>query len=165
MPNWIGKRMIALKLRGLPEKDMPAIVNKYVEEILIPAQHPGIIAKLQAHLDKGDQVIIASAGYSPYIKEFARRLGITHIAATDLKIKRGLYSGRFDGLNCYGKNKIIKLKNLLELSEINKADSHVYSDDLSDKPLFDLVNHKHLVISERQNKTEVPDGYQVLRLF
>ncbi len=58
------------------------------------------------------------------------------------------YTGKYDGLNCYGSEKVSRLKNEYPEVEIEQF----YSDSRSDSPLADLADEAYLVIGDRLEK-------------
>jgi HAD superfamily hydrolase (TIGR01490 family) len=164
LPNWLGKRLQLLKLRGLSEATVAPLIDRYVQEVLVPAQHPATLDRLRQHREAGTDVVILSAGYTPYIRRFAETIGGITVIATDLATRSGSYTGRIRGLNCYRSNKVRKLREQVDLGDYDLANSHVYSDELRDKPIFDLVGRKHLVIRAGAEPPTLPHGYDLFQL-
>ena len=62
-----------------------------------------------------------------------------------------------DGNNCKGYEKVNRLKEVLseENIEVDFANSYMFSDSLSDKPLFDLVGKPYLINYNKKNQIEI----------
>jgi len=70
------------------------------------------IKKLQA---AGAEVVIVSASAGDWIKAWANSLGVALIA-TNLEVKNDIVTGKINGRNCYGEEKIRRITNIYELS-------------------------------------------------
>ena len=81
--------------------------------------------------------IIISA--SPYflLKPICEKLGIKNLIASNVD----KYTGKYSGLNCYGKEKVERLKKEIPNTIINEF----YSDSFSDEPLAELAKKSYIV--------------------
>lgn len=90
---------------------------------------------------KEDDVII-SASPEFLLKPVCRRLNINHLIASRVN----LHDGKYTGLNCYGEEKVLRLKK--EMGNV-KYD-YFYSDSLSDTPLAELAEvGSYIVIGDK----------------
>ena len=85
---------------------------------------------------KEDDIII-SASPTFLLEPICKELDITHLLASEVDEK----TGKYDGLNCYGKEKVERLKKYAEGFHIDEF----YSDSYSDSPLADLADKAYLV--------------------
>lgn len=69
------------------------------------------------------------------------------MVATELETLEGKFTGKMLGKDCMRKHKVTKMKKMLDLSAYDLKNSFVYSDSLSDRPLFNLVGNKMFVLS------------------
>lgn len=81
--------------------------------------------------------IIISA--SPYflLKPICEKLGIKNLIASNVD----KHTGKYSGLNCYGKEKVERLKKEIPGTIINEF----YSDSFSDEPLAQLAKKSYIV--------------------
>lgn len=138
------------KLKGLSKIKVENLAKNYVNDILKPNENKNIIEKMLWHKNQGHCVIIVSGGFSVYIDEFAKLYNIDKIIATNLEVIDDKFSGKIDGIDCMGINKVKKLKESINLDEFDLVNSFVYSDSLSDIPLFSLVGNP-VVVNFGQN--------------
>lgn len=87
---------------------------------------------------RSDDVII-SASPEFLLRPICKRLGIKHLIASRVNPIDGTY----DGLNCYGEEKVSRLYS--ELGDIKVE--HFYSDSLSDTPLARLAESDSYIVS------------------
>lgn len=99
------------------------------------------IKKWYLENQKEDDVII-SASPEFLLKPICERLGIKHLIASRVN----LHDGKYTGLNCYGKEKVVRLRN--EMGDVEY--DHFYSDSLSDTPLAKLAKKEsYIVLGEK----------------
>ena len=62
-----------------------------------------------------------------------------------------------DGFNCKGEEKVRRLKEVLkeEKIDVDFKESYMFSDSLSDKPLFDLVGKPYLINYKKNHDIEI----------
>lgn len=89
---------------------------------------------------KLDTDVVISASPEFLVRPIAKKLGVLNVIATEVDEK----SGRFCSENCYGEEKLRRLKeNKIFAEEIVEE---FYSDTYSDKPLADIAVSSYLVV-------------------
>lgn len=144
-------------LKGIRVSDIENIINEY-KYYLITCENRKVVEKINWHKKRGDFLVIASGGYSIYLEKYAKEKKIDKIIATDLEIKKGKFTGFIKGADCMGEEKVKKLMQTLNIEKYNLNDSYVYSDDLSDKLIFDLVGNRVFVSSKNIPKLVQQDS-------
>jgi len=91
------------------------------------------IKKLQ---DAGVEIIIVSASSENWLKKWcdAQQVGLI---ATRMEKKNGLITGKIEGLNCHGEEKLRRIHERFDLSEYSTI--YCYGDTKGDKPLLGLA--------------------------
>lgn len=135
------KRWQLKQLKGLNKQKLNKIAKEYVQNELLPKENKAIVDKMLWHKSQSHVVVIASGGFSEYIKEYAKIYDIEYVIATDLENIDDVITGKMDGLDCMGINKIDKLKSALNLDEFDLSKSFAYSDHISDIPLLSFVGN------------------------
>lgn len=101
---------------------------------------PDVMRLLRQHQADGADCYIISASIEEWIEPWSKGNGIKGIAATKVKVdNNGRLTGRFDGENCLGKEKVSRLETMLP--DYQKHETWAYGDSKSDRPLLDAVNH------------------------
>lgn len=85
--------------------------------------------------EEGDIVISASPEF--LLKPICDRLGIRHLIASRVDPK----TGRYEGLNCWGPEKVVRLRQELGHTHCDKF----FSDSYSDQPLADIADEAFLI--------------------
>jgi phosphatidylglycerophosphatase C len=91
------------------------------------------------------RVILVTASIECYVTPVAQALGIKEVICTKLeRSKTGRYTGKIDGENCYGEEKVKRLK--LYLGDLpGESLIEAYSDHHSDFPLLNYSDHGYLI--------------------
>ena len=114
--------------------DMEQLTEQYTEDRM---NHIKDWYKEQQKAD--DMIISASPAF--LIESFCRRLHIKYVLASPVNI----HTGRYDGLNCHGKEKVRRLNEAYPGTAIDSF----YSDSYSDQPLADLSKKAYIVKGNR----------------
>ena len=93
--------------------------------------------KIKKWYKKEDTDIIISASPEFLLAPICKRLKINHLIGSKVDKKIGVY----EGLNCYGAEKVIRFRKQFKEDKIDKF----YSDSLSDSPLADISEQSFLV--------------------
>lgn len=93
------------------------------------------VQAIARHREQGHILIMASASFDCYIEKIARNLHFDKCVASKLEWSHyGTVTGELDGQNCYGIEKLFRIKEVLH----DREGLHIvaYSDHCSDKPLL-----------------------------
>lgn len=102
-------------LAGRPLGDVVEVSSSFADSHLRQAVRPEVVARLAEHLDRGHVVVVVSASPSLYVARVAEALGAHGAAATDLEVGTdNSLTGRYDGENCRGEEKLRKVRALLD---------------------------------------------------
>jgi len=91
------------------------------------------IKKLQ---EAGVEVVIVSASAENWLRNWCTTQGVS-LLATRLQQKNGKITGKIEGLNCHGEEKVRRVHEAYDLSEYSKI--FCYGDTKGDKPLLGLA--------------------------
>ena len=91
------------------------------------------IRKLQ---EAGVEVVIVSASAENWLRNWCLTQGVS-ILATRLQDNNGRITGKIEGQNCHGEEKVHRVHEAYDLSEYAKI--YCYGDTKGDKPLLGLA--------------------------
>jgi phosphatidylglycerophosphatase C len=94
---------------------------------------------IQKHLSNGHRVIVISASAENWLIKWCKGVGV-ELVATHLEVKNGFITGKISGKNCYGIEKVNRLKDYLKIEDF--TDIYAYGDSKGDIPMIELANHK-----------------------
>jgi phosphatidylglycerophosphatase C len=121
-------------LSGRDLGDVEAVSADFAAAHLRAHVRPEVVARLGAHLERGHVVVVVSASPSLYVARIAQSLGAHGTAATDLEVVDGALTGRYDGANCRGTEKLRKVGELLRSLGVGPTGS--------DRPLYAYGNSR-----------------------
>ncbi|MGH8604352.1 MAG: HAD family hydrolase [Gammaproteobacteria bacterium] len=149
-------------LAGVHLKDIEAISERFVEQLLEREINPRVSSALQEHLRQKHRVILATASFDLYITHLARKLGISEAVCTKAEVRAEKLTGRILGENCHG---LVKLKRLEEiLGERDWDDCVFYTDHHSDLPVLKKARRGYLVNPGTKTQRMLKDyNFQVLK--
>ena len=100
---------------------------------------PSALKAIHDHLQKGDRVIIITASAENWLSHWCSNMGV-ELISTQLEVKDGLLTGKILGANCYGMEKILRLKRYLRVEDYKEI--YAYGDSKGDLPMLELAGHK-----------------------
>ncbi len=130
-------------LCGEKVENITALAYKFVDRLIKNGMNSTGWKMLHRHQIKGDRIILATASFDIYVKILANRLGIDEIICTEAEITDGKFTGRIDGLNCFGDEKLRRVKQYL--GDIPMSSSIAYSDHISDFPMLEWAGKSYLI--------------------
>ena len=102
---------------------------------------PEALRCLEWHRSEGHRLVLLTASLLPCVEPWAEKTGFHTVIATLPEIKSGILTGRFEGNNCKGKEKIHRLDRALP--HWRDSISYGYGDSPSDRPLLSLCTHSY----------------------
>jgi HAD superfamily phosphoserine phosphatase-like hydrolase len=93
--------------------------------------------RIQWHKAQGHKVVIVSASIACWLKPGCDRNGL-ELIATKLEIKEGIVTGKLLTRNCYGIEKVNRVKEKYRLDDYETI--YAYGDSRGDKELLELAN-------------------------
>lgn len=123
-------------------KNIDKIVDKFWQK------HANGIKEWYAKQKQDDDVIV-SASLSFILKPIMETLNIKYWVATNFDTK----SGKIEGENCYGEQKIIEYSKMFEIKDLDAF----YSDSLSDLPIMEKAKKAYLVDGNKITETNTKE--------
>lgn len=138
--------------------------EKYLNETLLSNENVPVVRRMKRHKERGDKIVIVSAGYECYIGLYAKHYGIPDIVTTRLEEKKGALTGNILNKDCIGTEKVRRLCEAMDLSSFDMKKSYAYTDHISDIPLLELVGNRVVVSCGRNTDWSKAMGCELLRL-
>lgn len=107
--------------------------NKLMRHLKVAA-----VDRLKWHQRLGHEVVVVSASAELWLNGLCNALDVKLIA-TQLEVVDGVYSGRFEGKNCNGDEKVLRVQSCYNTSEY--AEIYAYGDSKEDLPMLMLATH------------------------
>jgi len=128
-------------LKGLTFQEIEHISNKVLLNIKRKYYRKSIIEELVKDKQNGYKTVLLSASIENYVSKIAEDLKFDTFIATRLNFNQNCFTGKFCTPNCKGIEKIKRLKEIEDFSQVNWKISKAYSDHHSDLPVLSLVGN------------------------
>ena len=115
------------------------MAENFATQIIPKMLRPQAIQRLKWHQIQGHQTIVISASPEIYLLPWAKAAGFDLVIATKLQIEGERFNGKFRGKNCYGQEKVQRLKAML--GDLNQYCLYVYGDSDGDRPLLEHATY------------------------
>ena len=144
-PNWKAKQQIFAHLfAGMRIEKFDALCRGFAEE----SQHllrPKGITLMHEALVAGAQVFIVSASIDNWVRPFfdIRNLKDVQVLGTQIEVEDGKLTGRFKSNNCYGKEKVHRIAEVLKSFERSEYEIEAFGDSRGDKEMLAFADKGH----------------------
>ncbi len=121
--------------RRVPENRRQEILCEFYDDAIRPRLLSAGVARLEWHRAQGHLTVMVSASVDSYLSLVAERLQFGHLLCTRTELEP---APRVSGPNCYGEEKVRRLRAEPWFGEVDWAASYAYSDHISDLPMLRL---------------------------
>jgi phosphatidylglycerophosphatase C len=133
-------------LDGLAAAELEAVGASYARRIRDAWLRPDTHARLERHRRLGHRIVLVSASLAPYLVPFGDLLEVDAVLCTRLEVDRaGRLTGRLDGSNCRGAEKVARLDAWLTEHGLAEAFVYAYGDSRGDRELLARADRGTLV--------------------
>jgi HAD superfamily hydrolase (TIGR01490 family) len=129
--------------KGTPLNEFNTVANDFCMHHLDAIIRRDAWEALEKHKKMGHTVCIVTATPESIIHSWCTYHGV-HCIGTLLGSDDGILNGKFASKNCYGKEKVTRIKQVYSLAGFNEI--HVYGDSRGDKELLSIATHKNFRI-------------------
>lgn len=152
-----NKKHLLLKLlKGIKKSTLDKLGREYCLKLQSNFLIHPVLRELIDAKKSGCLVFILSAGYTPYIRHFMPDF-VDKVIANEFEYKKDVFTGRIEGKDCIGEEKVIRL-----CSELNESDFLCagYSDSPSDIPFLNLCESKIIVSKSKSQEWPLVLGFK-----
>lgn len=142
--NFWEKNLRINSLKGLDVNDLDEVLDKFCDVLRSHIIKETWDALLEA-VEKNRNVIIISAGYGIYLREFFKVYPNISIIASELEVSNSSFTGRLSGLDCFGLEKVNRLSQIFSIDDLRPI--RVFSDSVTDLPILELADEAIVVSS------------------
>lgn len=135
--------MLATMIKGTNAAVFEELCKRYSMERVPQIVRENTKEIIEKHLTDGETLIIVSASPENWIRPWAMKNGFTGVIATKLEEKDGMLTGKFASRNCYGEEKVNRLKEFF--TDREQVFITAYGDSSGDKPMLNYANHGVLI--------------------
>jgi phosphatidylglycerophosphatase C len=135
----VKESLMTAFFRGVDEAGLRRRAATWAVRDLPRLVRPKALARVRWHLSRGHRVVLVSASLELFLEPWARAVGIRDVLATRLEVREGRLTGRLDGRNCYGEEKVTRLRALV--GDLDDVELYAYGDSRGDRELLAAARH------------------------
>lgn len=141
IPNYKAKQyMLSWFFKGIRKETFLKVANEYSLVHIDKIIRPKAIKKILWHKKQGHKVVIVSASLECWLRPWCEKNSL-EVIATKLEIKNEIVTGKLLSKNCYGVEKVNRIKEIYELQQFDYI--YAYGDSSGDKEMLSLANEKY----------------------
>ena len=149
--------VLRIFLRGLPRAELEERGRAFAAERMPGMIRPKGAEKLAWHLARGHRCTLASASPALYVEPWARAAGFDDVLATELEFgPDGRATGRIEGANCRGAEKLRRLEELH--GNLQRFVVHGYGDSPDDRHFLARCAQAHYRPFRDARQTDARDA-------
>lgn len=136
--NDIAKeKMLAYFFKGWTSDRLNRVGQNYALTRIPQIIRPQAQARLQWHQAQEHDIVIVSASTEHWLQAWTQQQGY-QLIATKMAVNNGVLTGKFDGHNCYGQEKVRRIQTALDFAHYEHI--YAYGDRSGDRPMLALAD-------------------------
>lgn len=140
IPNYKAKQMmLSYFFKGMSEKSFSEVAKKYSLEHIDSIVREDAMKQIQWHRANGHRVVVVSASLECWLYPWCEKNGL-ELIGTRLEILDGIITGRLLTKNCYGIEKVNRIRARYNLEEYEYI--YAYGDSSGDREMLELAQKK-----------------------
>ncbi len=141
VPNHIAKQKVfAHFFRGWTAGDFAALAERYSASEIDKIIRPEALKRIVWHQSQEHTVVVVSASIKQWLSHWCRVQGVDLIS-TEIEKQNEILTGQFRTLNCHGSEKVKRLKERFDFSEIDYI--YAYGNSSGDKDMLALADETY----------------------
>jgi len=137
------ERVFAWFFRGMPVEHFNKLGHEFYQTQADKLLYSDARQQIHDHHQKDDLVVILSASIENWVQPFASALQADALLCTQAEVKENKLTGRFSTPNCYGAEKVRRLKEWLKTKPIEHPYIIAYGDSRGDIELLQFADESH----------------------
>jgi phosphatidylglycerophosphatase C len=134
------EKLITYFFKGWDLDCFQKLANLYSSEMLYKIINEEAIKKIKWHQQKGHEIVVVSASVENWLKNWCIFNNL-ELISTKLEINNGKLSGKFATRNCFGIEKVKRIKEKYNLENFDFI--YAYGDSIGDKQMLELANKSY----------------------
>ncbi len=157
--SWLKETFLNAIMGGLKRQQVLCCRDKFLDSLLQYGIHKDALQTITMHRQAKHQLVMATASFDFYTQELGQRLGFDEVICTRAGWDGEQLSGKMDGNNCYGLDKLERLSKSFQ----PRGDYEIiaYSDHHSDAPFLQWAN-KAFAINPTAKLRKITDQHNFI---
>lgn len=137
--NWKAKEIVLrLFFGGMPFKEFQQRCDDFIVTRLPYLIKKEALIKIDFHKNQQHRIIVVSASPRNWIESWCKMMNV-ELISTELDVHDHRITGKLKSPNCYGQEKVNRIKAYLALNDYDAI--YAYGDSIGDKPMLELAHH------------------------
>jgi len=142
VPNWRAKEaMLSCFFANWSEERLEKVGQRFAVQVLPQLLRTEALQRVRWHQEQHHHLVILSASLEAYLWPLGENMGFDQVISTQLEVQSGIVTGRILGKNCYGKEKVERLK--AYLGDLSDYCLYAYGDSLGDRELLNVATYPY----------------------
>jgi len=138
--NYARRRLMTHFFAGMSEDKFAQICKKYSNTHIEDIVKFSAMAKIAEYKANGDKVVIVTASLEDWLAPWCQAQGLCRLG-TRSKKKGGVITGEIDGANCYGAEKVRRVREAYDTDAFERVIA--YGDSRGDKEMLEFADEAH----------------------
>ncbi|HEY2650130.1 MAG TPA: HAD family hydrolase [Puia sp.] len=132
----LKEKILSYFFSGMPEVIFQTQCDRFAGINLPALIRPGVFTEFDRLRKDGFEMVIVTASAENWIRNWAKQ-NTLDLIATKLETKNGVMTGKLEGKNCKGEQKVVCIKQKWNLTDYEEI--YVYGDTPADRPMMALA--------------------------
>jgi HAD superfamily hydrolase (TIGR01490 family) len=142
--QWLKTIFLKIILGGETKKNILAWNKIFLDKLFTEGLREDIVTILKKKQNAGDIILLSTASLDIYVPDIQNWFSINHLICTNTLWQDDCLTGELDGNNCYGLEKLARVKSYMRKHNIS-GEVSVYSDHASDWPIMNYADKAYAV--------------------
>ena len=135
--NHVAKQQVLRFFFGkLSKKQFDELCRDYAERAIPLVVRGKALKEIELLKEKGAIIYVVSASPENWLQPWCQ-VNAVQLIATRMQVAEGRITGRIEGLNCHGAEKVRRIREAVDLSQFDQI--FCYGDTKGDKPMLELA--------------------------
>jgi len=142
--QWLKTIFLKVILGGETKDNILAWNKIFLDRLFTEGLREDIVTLLKKRQNAGDIILLSTASLDIYVPDIQNWFSINHLICTNTLWQDDCLTGELDGNNCYGLEKLARVKSYMRKHNIS-GEVSVYSDHASDWPIMNYADKAYAV--------------------
>ena len=142
--QWLKTIFLKIILGGETKDNILAWNKIFLDKLFTKGLREDIVTILKKRQNAGDIILLSTASLDIYVPDIQNWFSINHLICTNTLWQDDCLTGELDGNNCYGLEKLARVKSYMRKHNIS-GEVSVYSDHASDWPIMNYADKAYAV--------------------
>ena len=155
--QWLKTIFLKVILGGETKANILAWNKIFLDRLFTEGLREDIVTILKKRQNAGDIILLSTASLDIYVPDIQNWFSINHLICTNTLWQDDCLTGELDGNNCYGLEKLARVKSYMRKHNIS-GEVSVYSDHASDWPIMNYADKAYAVYPTKRMRTIALDN-------